>query len=87
MTKQNFGLVGGANEQLVKRFLPGYIRQTEEIAKDKLLADRDGKVVMEVSDSATAVEVPISDVMIECGIQVAQDEAFYVEPKREEAGL
>lgn len=73
--------------QLVKRFLPGYIRQTEEIAKDKLLADRDGKVVMEVSDSATAVEVPMSDVMIECGIQVAQDEAFYVEPKREEAGL
>ena len=29
----------------------------------------------------------MSDVMIECGIQVAQDEAFYVEPKREEAGL
>ena len=27
--------------QLVKAYLPGYIRQTEEIAKDKLLADRD----------------------------------------------
>lgn len=27
--------------QLVKEFLPGYLRQTEEIAKDKLLADRD----------------------------------------------
>lgn len=30
--------------QLVKEFLPGYVRQTEEIAKDKLLADRDGQV-------------------------------------------
>lgn len=54
--------------QLVKEFLPGYVRQTEEIAKDKLLADRD-----------TEDMVPQ---MAKCGIQVAQDETFYVEPKR-----
>lgn len=54
----------------MKEFLPGYVRQTEEIAKDKLLADRD---VEEVSGK-----------MSKCGIQVVQEETFYVEPKKEE---
>mgnify|MGYP001511568894 CR=1 FL=1 len=57
--------------QLVKEFLPGYLRQTEEIAKDKLLADRDVENI-----------VPQ---MNKCGIQVVQDETFYVEPKKEDA--
>lgn len=57
--------------QLVKEFLPGYLRQTEEIAKDKLLADR------EVEDMVPQ--------MNKCGIQVVQDETFYVEPKKEDA--
>lgn len=56
--------------QLVKEFLPGYIRQTEEIAKDKLLADRDTEDMLPQ--------------MAKCGIQVSQDETFYVEPKKEE---
>lgn len=56
--------------QLLKEFLPGYVRQTEEIAKDKLLADRDSEEV--------------SGKMSKCGIQVAQEETFYVEPKKEE---
>lgn len=65
--------------QLVKEFLPGYIRQTEEIAKDKLLADRDSEV------SADGVElVPMTERMVKCGIQVTQEETFYVEPKKEE---
>ena len=72
---------------LVKRFLPDYIRQTEEIAKDKLLADRDGKIAMEVSDSPSLEEVPIRQAMMECGMQVVQDETFYVEPKKEETGV
>ena len=72
---------------LVKRFLPDYIRQTEEIAKDKLLADRDGKIVMEVSNSPSLEEVPIRQAMMECGMQVVQDETFYVEPKKEETGV
>lgn len=55
--------------QLVNEFLPGYIRQTCEIAKDKLLADRDMEDI-----------VPQ---MSRCGIQVVQDETFYVEPKKE----
>lgn len=56
--------------QLVKEFLPGHIRMTEEIAKDKLLADRDDE---EVAQNLNR-----------CGIMVAQDESFYVEPKKEE---
>lgn len=56
--------------QLLKEFLPGYVRQTEEIAKDKLLADRDAEKV--------------SGKMSKCGIQVVKEETFYVEPKKEE---
>jgi len=41
-------------------------------------------VAMAVSDSASFVEVPIRKAMTECGIQIVQDETFYVEPKKEE---
>lgn len=64
--------------QLVKEFLPGYIRQTEEVAKDKLLADRDTEV--EVGSE----RFPMAERMMRCGIGVVQEEAFYVEPKSEE---
>ena len=56
---------------MVREFLPGYVRTSEEVAKDKLLADRD--------------EEGMYDKMAKCGITVAQDETFYVEPKKEEA--
>ena len=56
--------------QMVREFLPGYVRTSEEVAKDKLLADRD--------------EDGMFDKMSKCGITVAQDETFYVEPKKEE---
>lgn len=59
--------------QLVKEFLPEYVRQTWDIAKDKLLADRDTEAMLEN--------------MAKCGIQVVQDEAFYVEPKKEDTGV
>lgn len=62
--------------QLVKEFLPSYVRQTEEIAKDKLLADRDAEIAGEGKTMA--------EQMSKCGIQVVQDESFYVEPKKEE---
>lgn len=55
--------------ELVKNFLPDYIRTTEEIAKDKMLADRDEEGML-----AT---------MQKCGIGVVQDETFYVDPKKE----
>lgn len=61
---------------LVKEFLPGYVRTTEEIAKDKMLAERE-KDVIKPGD-------PLAEVMVKCGISVVQDESFYVEPKSEE---
>lgn len=56
---------------LVKEFLPGFVRTSEEVAKDKLLADRDVEGMTEK--------------MAKCGIFVAQDETFYVDPKKEDA--
>lgn len=70
---------------LVKSFLPSYIRQTEEIAKDKLLADRDVEVMLGGGDPNNRGYRPLREQMSECGIQVVQDETFYVEPKKEEA--
>jgi phage host-nuclease inhibitor protein Gam len=72
--------------QLARKFLPmTYIRQTEDIAKDKLLADRDLKEVA-VYDTPTGDprEVTMREAMAACGIQVTQDETFYVEPKKED---
>ena len=56
---------------LVKEFLPDFIRKTEEIAKDKMLADRESEGMVEK--------------LSKCGITVAQDETFFVEPKKEDA--
>ncbi|MBF1499075.1 MAG: host-nuclease inhibitor Gam family protein [Prevotella pallens] len=65
------GFTWASTLQLVKEFLPDYVRQTWDIAKDKLLADRETDTILEN--------------MAKCGIQVVQDEAFYVEPKKEDA--
>ena len=58
---------------LIKAFLPDYVRTSEEPAKDKLLADR------EVPEVAAEFE--------KCGIQVVQDETFFIELKKEEIPL
>ena len=55
---------------MLKEFLPGYVRTIEEPAKDKLLADRD--------DEETYALFP------KVGIAVVQDETFFVEPKKED---
>ena len=72
--------------QLAKKFLPmTYIRQTEEIAKDRLLADRDlDEVWVYDTPSGDPRTVKMPEAMAVCGIQVVQDETFYVEPKKEE---
>lgn len=54
---------------LVKVLLPDYVRTTEEVAKDRMLADRGGEGMEES--------------MKQCGLSVVQDETFYVEPKKE----
>lgn len=68
---------------LVKKFMPGYVRTSEEIAKDKLLADRDLEAVEFIESETTKMQIPMSNAMAECGIIATQDETFYVEPKKE----
>lgn len=68
--KTRKGFTWGAVTNLLKEFLPGYVRISEEPAKDKLLADRD---VPEVSEMFPKV-----------GVLVDQDETFFVECKKEE---
>lgn len=69
---------------LVKKYIPGYVRTSEEIAKDKLLADRELEAVEFMESKITKKRIPMCDAMAECGIIVAQDETFYVEPKKED---
>lgn len=71
--------------ELVKTFLPSYVRQTVELAKDRLLADRELEDVEVIEDGLTKKPMTMSQAMAKCGIQVTQDEAFYVEPKSEDA--
>jgi phage host-nuclease inhibitor protein Gam len=59
----------GAVVEMLKIKLPEYVRTVEEPAKDKLLADRD------IEDVAKQFE--------RCGIEVVQDETFFVELKKE----
>jgi phage host-nuclease inhibitor protein Gam len=67
------GFQWGAVLELIKNhsIMSRYIRTTEEVAKDKLLNDREEPEVL----------AHIGDV----GVCFDQDERFYVEPKREEA--
>lgn len=63
------GFTWGAVVNLLKEFLPGYVRTSEEANKEKLLADRE-------SEEVTALFPKV-------GITVVQDETFFVEPKKE----
>ena len=69
---------------LVKKFLPSYVRTSEEVNKEKLLTDREINVMLGSNDPNNLGYRPLKEQMKECGIQVVQDETFYVEPKKEE---
>lgn len=56
--------------EMLKEFMPNYVRTKEEPAKDKLLADRE--------DEEVAALFP------KVGVVVVQDETFFVEPKKED---
>ncbi len=72
--------------QLATKFLPmTYIRQVNELSKDKLLADRElNEVAVYDTPTGDPRMVTMREAMATCGIQVVQDETFYVEPKSEE---
>ena len=57
---------------LVRLHCPDYIRTTEAVAKDRLLADREAD--------------GMSEKMKAVGICVVQDETFFVEPRKTEQG-
>ena len=65
-------LIKGATWEVIltklKDKLPGYIRTVEEPAKDLLLADRNKEKV--------------APLLMEVGVEVVQDELFYIEPKK-----
>ncbi|MCM0315920.1 host-nuclease inhibitor Gam family protein [Bacteroides fragilis] len=63
------GFTWAAVTNLVKELLPDYIRVSEELAKDRLLADRE--------------KTEVAELFPRIGVQVVQDETFYVEPKKE----
>lgn len=67
--KNRKGFTWASVLELVKTFLPTYVRTEEAVAKDKLLADRD--------------EEGMPELLTKCGVYVDQDEVFYVEPKKE----
>ncbi len=54
--------------QALKEQLPGYVRITEEPAKDLLLADRNKEAV--------------APLLMKIGVHVVQDELFYIESKK-----
>ena len=64
------GFTWGAVTNLLKEFLPTYVRTSEEPSKDKLIAERD--------------QPEVAEYLGKCGIYVDQDETFYVEPKKED---
>lgn len=64
------GFTWESAKNLLKAFLPAYIRTEEEPAKDKLLADRS------IPEVASKFKM--------CGIEVVQDETFFIELKKEE---
>lgn len=65
------GFTWNSVTNLLKEFLPEYVRVAEEPAKDRLLADREAPEVSQLFNKV--------------GIYVDQDETFFVEPKKEEA--
>jgi phage host-nuclease inhibitor protein Gam len=68
--KQMKGFTVASSVNLLKEFGADYVRTTEVIAKDKLIADRDNEGIPEL--------------MTKVGLKVVQEETFFVEPKKEE---
>lgn len=63
------GFTWGAVTNMLKEFLPSYVRITEEAAKNKLLDDREND--------------DVCSNLVKVGLSVVQDECFFVEPKKE----
>lgn len=58
---------------LIKEFMPEFIRTKEEIDRESIIGSRETAHVQEN--------------LKRCGLEIAQEEAFYVEPKLEEVAV
>jgi phage host-nuclease inhibitor protein Gam len=67
--KNKKGFTWASVTNLLKEFLPAYVRTVDEPAKDKLLADRNDEAIAPLLDKV--------------GVEVVQDETFYIELKKE----
>jgi len=67
------GFTWASVTNLLKSFLPDYVRTVDEPSKEKLLADRNDAAVNKKFEK--------------CGITVDQDETFFIELKKEEAAV
>ena len=67
------GFTWGACLQLVKEFIPGFIRTTEDIDKAGIIASRQTE--------------GMDDDIRHCGMQIVQDESFFVERHQEQTLL
>lgn len=67
------GFTWASVTEMLKEFLPSYVRKVEEADKAKLLSDRENEEV--------------NALFTKCGIKVEQTETFYLEPKKEEAAV
>jgi phage host-nuclease inhibitor protein Gam len=64
------GFTWGSVTNMLKEFLPNYVRTKDEPKKDELLNDRENE--------------DVSKLFEKCGVYVAQDESFYIKLKKEE---
>lgn len=67
--KTTRGIVWKTVLELVKKFLPDYVRTSEEVDKERLIADR---------------ELLGADKLKKVGVEIVQDESFFIEPLRSE---
>lgn len=76
-------------KNLLKEFLPDYVRTKEEANKEKLLAERDEPLPLKGEEDPMK-DVPederprISSLFSKVGIKVEQDETFFIDLKKEE---
>lgn len=63
------GFTWASVTQLLKEFYPDFIRSKEEVDKEKLIAFRE--------------EEEAEDIYAKVGVELAQDEVFFIEPKTE----
>lgn len=83
------GFTWESAKNLVKEFLPNYIRTKEEVNKESLLADRETNITDDLCSEEMKTlpeeERPVlSSLFARCGIKIEQDENFYIELKKEE---